>query len=348
MIFTRSVQWMRRAALIFILSPLSLSTNAQIISGVPVVVDTPILQPMQEQIVITGTLHANESVSISPEIAGTIASMPFTEGGAINKGELLLALDDSLFSAQLRQAQASYDLAKIRHDRTLQLLKKRSVSQATYDESVAELSERKAALEVAEVTLSKTRINAPFNGYIGFRNSSIGSYVTPGQPLFTLVDDTPLKLHFRIPERLANVITTGSTITFEVDGSGRPERYTAQIQAIEPLITANTRSLQAKAVFDNADRRIRVGAFAKIYLTIGANEPVLAIPFEALVGSNMGYSVFVVTHGIAHRREVTTAVRRDGLVAITSGLDDNSPVVIAGHQMIKDGSPVVITREAKQ
>jgi membrane fusion protein (multidrug efflux system) len=341
--FAQLVQWMRHAIHVAVLLPLPFVAHAGL--GVAVVTEIPVLQTMQEQIVITGTLHANESVQISPEIAGTIAALPFTEGGEIHKGDPILALDDSLFTAQLRQAQASYDLAKIRHDRSLKLLKKKSVSQAVYDESVAELNERKAAREVAEVKLAKTRIKAPFDGYIGFRNTSIGAYVTPGQPLFTLVDDTPLKLQFRIPERLANVVIDGTEIDFEVDSSGHPERYKALILATEPLITSSSRSLQAKAIFENDERRVRAGAFAKIILMLGADKPSLTIPSEALIGSNTGYSVFVVVDGTAERRAVTTGVRRSGLVAITSGLEKNIPVIVAGHQMIRDGASVNVVEQ---
>lgn len=308
----------------------------------PVLAAKPQLKVMQEDIVLTGTLQANEQVMVSSEIAGTVKSISFDEGGSIDANAQILMLDDSLLAAELQQSQASFKLAKTRYDRAQQLLKSKSISQSSYDESAAELAERSAALEVAKVRLDQTRIKAPFGGAIAFRNVSIGAYVKPGDHLVTIIDDTPLKLHFRVPERLASAVTPGSTIHFEVASGNKAKHYQAAISAVEPLIANKSRTLLARAIFANDNQEIIAGAFAKIHLLIGATEPVITIPAEAVIGTRSGQKVFVVNDGKAESRSIVTGVRKNGLISVLEGLADQPEVIIAGHQLIGDGSPIVV------
>jgi membrane fusion protein, multidrug efflux system len=302
----------------------------------------PVIQPMPEEIVVTGTLVANEWVRISPEIAGTVKSLPFEEGGHITKGDLILELDDALLAAQLRQAQASFDLAKLRHDRDRELVKRKSISQAVFDESAAELNERQAALEVSQVRLDKTRIRAPFDGYISLRDTSVGAYVTPGEDLLILVDDAVLKLDFRVPERIAGAVNPGTHVSFHIQSDGNGRDYQATVRATQPAITPNSRTLLARASYANDEREILAGSFATVKLTLTEADPVPTIPQQALTGSAQGYRIFVVEDGVAIQRDVTVGVRRDGRVAVTSGLEPGEPVIIAGQQLVRDGSPVIV------
>jgi len=308
--------------------------------GAPVEIATPIAQPMPDEITVTGTLVASEWVEVSPEIAGTVKAMPFAEGGRVSKGDLLLELDDSLLAAEFRQATASYELAVLRHQRNAKLIERKTISQSVFDESAAELNERKAALEVAQVKLDKTRILAPLDGYVGLRDTSVGAYVTPGQKLFMVVDVTPLRLDFRVPERIASVVEPGSKVSFEINVTGKSQTYDAVVRATQPAITPNSRTLLARAIYPNQQGEILAGSFAKVKVTQGAGEPVLTVPEQALVGTSEGYKLLVVVAGRAEARQVITGVRREGRVAILSGLEEGVPVITAGHQMLAEGAPV--------
>lgn len=308
----------------------------------PVEVVVPVQRPMPEEIQVTGTLIAQEWVKLAPEISGKIKLLPFTEGGAVKQGDLIVQLDDALLAAELRQAQASYELARLRHERDQKLLKSNSISRAVYDESLAELDEGRAVLEVAQVKLDKSRILAPFDGYISLRDVSVGTYVTAGEELLILVDDRPLRLDFRVPERIAHAVTPGTVVHFEIGRHGRSQRYEATVTATQPAITPNSRTLLARAIYPNADRSLLAGSFARVELVLGGEEPVLAIPEEALIGTAGGYRVFTVVEGRARLQEVETGVRRDGFVAVTAGLREGSQVVVAGHQLLTQNRPVTI------
>jgi len=302
---------------------------------------------MPEEIQVTGTLVADEWVRLAPEINGSIKALPFIEGGAVKQGDLIVQLDDALLAAELKQAESTFELARLRHERDRKLLDRNSISRAVYDESQAQLQEGRAVLEVAQVKLQKSRILAPFDGFISLRNVSVGTYVTAGQELLVLVDDTPLKLDFRVPERLAHVINPGTAVRFEIGRRGNGQRYEAEVTATEQAITPDSRTLLARARYENAGRELLAGSFARVVLQLGAHETVLAIPEEALIGTASGYRVFTISEGKAQMSEVKTGVRRDGLVAITTGLEESDQVVISGHQLLAVGTPVRIVQAAE-
>lgn len=331
-----------------IIAALTVSASPSLMAqakGQPVEIAMPQKQAMPERLIVTGTLRANEVVAIASEIAGTIKRMPFSNGGLVKQGQLILELNDDVLAAELRQAEASYELAKLRHQRNETLLKKKSVAQSIYDESAAELNERHAAREVAQVKLAKARITAPFDGYITLRDASVGAYVTPGEALFVIVDDTPLKLDFRIPERSIGAVTPKSTVQFEINTAGRIAHYQAEVQALQPAITPDSHTLFVRATYANEQREILAGTFAKVRISLGGDEPVLSVPEEALVANADGYILYVVIDGKAKVRDVDVGVRRGGLVAIKSGLEEGVPVITAGHQMLADDTPVNVVMQ---
>jgi len=303
----------------------------------------PPKQAMQEQIDVTGNLVANGWVPVSTEVAGVIKTIAFTDGSLVRQGDLLVELDTSILAAELKQAEASYTLAQLRYQRQQRLLQSRSISQSVFDEAAAELDERRAVLEVAQVKLDKTRILAPFDGYVSLRTVSVGAYVTPGQAIVHVIDDTPLYVDFPVPARLATDIHPDDTVGFAIpEGADQWRRFQATVVALQPAVSPESRALTVRAIYPNRKRDLRAGSFARVQVPLGDSLPVLAVPEQSLVGTGDNYSVFVVIDGIAHRRDVKTGARIDGMIAIKSGLEENVAVVIAGLQRLAEGTAVKI------
>jgi membrane fusion protein (multidrug efflux system) len=147
-----------------------------------------------------------------------------------------------------------------------------------------------------------------------------------------------------VPERIANTVKPGNAVSFALQSDVDGGEYQAVVTATEPVITPSSRTLLARAIFTNTDRKIRAGSFATVRLSLGGAEPVPTVPEQALIGSAEGYHVFVVVDGRAERRTVTSGVRRGERVAIDSGLDASEPVIIAGQQRLQDGIPVKIVQ----
>ncbi|MCG6873993.1 MAG: efflux RND transporter periplasmic adaptor subunit [Betaproteobacteria bacterium] len=295
--------------------------------------------PVREEVSAVGTSRSNESVVVRPEISGRIARIEFDEGKPVRKGQLLVALDDSVYAAELQQAKANLALQSSNYERTVELARDNFVSANAKDQALNNLRVAEASLALAQARLAKTRIQAPFSGIVGIRQVSIGDYVKEGQDLATLEDISSLKVDFRIPELYLTSLRRGQSVEVQTDAFPG-KTYVAVLDAIDPLVDQNGRSLVLRARLKNLDGALRPGMFVRTRLIIAERPDALTIPEEALVPVGSSQYVFRVSDGKAERVKVETGVRRRGRVEIVSGLAAGDVVVTAGQIKLRDGVPV--------
>ncbi len=286
-----------------------------------------------------GSLRSNESVTLRPETAGRIARIDFRDGATVARGALLVALDDSMQAAELAQARANAALARSTFKRNEELFAKKFISSQALDSAAATLQVQEAAVALAEAKLAKTRVRAPFAGIVGIRNVSIGDYVKEGQDLINLEDIATLKVDFRLPESALTRLKVGQAI--EVTSDVLPgQRFSATLDAIDPLVDANGRAVSCRARLDNAAGQLRPGMFVRTRIIFDNRENTLMVPEQAVVTDPVQPFVFAVVDGKAKRVPVRLGVRRDAQVEIVDGLKDGDVVVAAGQLKLRDGAPV--------
>jgi membrane fusion protein (multidrug efflux system) len=297
------------------------------------------LDTLTDDVAAVGTLLANESVVLRPEIAGRIERIAFREGAAVAKGALLVALDDSTQAADLQQAQANLALAESNFRRSEDLFHRKFVSASALDQSAATLKVAQAAAAQAAARRAKTRIVAPFTGVIGIRNVSPGDYVKEGQDLVTLQDISSLKVDFKLPEQYLGRLGKGQRVELETD-TRRGETFAATVDALDPLIDSNGRAIALRARLANPDARLRPGMFVRVRLIFGQRKGVAMVPEEALVPAGADQYVFRIRDGKAQRVKVSTGVRRNAQVEIAAGLQADDTVVTAGQLKLREGVAV--------
>ena len=172
---------------------------------------------LSEQVTAIGTLLSDEAVTVSSEIPGRLKEIHFQEGQPVEKGAPLFTLDDSVYRAQLADAEAKLKLAEQTHKRTSQLFSSKYATAQSADEAASNLAVSTAAVELARVQLEKAHIAAPFSGIVGLRHVSVGEYITAGQALVNLEAIDPVKADFRVPEKFLPAIRVGQTIRIKVD-----------------------------------------------------------------------------------------------------------------------------------
>ncbi len=264
----------------------------------------------------------------------------------MRRGQLLVQLDDQLPLAQLQQAQAELSIAQANHKRNQELVAQNFISQRSVDESAANLQVAQAKLSLARATAARLRILAPFDGIAGIRNVSVGDYLKDGAEIVNVEDMDAVFVDFRLPERFQAKVQRGQTAWVDLDAlPGR--RYAAVVQAIDPLVDANGRSVGIRACIDNRQLQLRPGMFARITAVFGERDNARVIPEEAIVPQSGRQFVIRLVDGpdqdtrIAQRVEVKVGIRRPGRVEITEGLQAGDMVVTAGHQRVqRDGMPV--------
>jgi membrane fusion protein (multidrug efflux system) len=309
--------------------------------AVPVEVARVTVAAIQDDVDAVGTLRSNESVVVRPEISGRIERLGFAEGTTVPKGQVIVALDDAVPAAELAQARANLALAESTYNRTQELEREKFVSATAKDQALNSLRVAQANVQLAEARLARTKIVAPFAGIIGIRQVSVGDYVKEGQDLVTLEDVSSLKVDFRLPEQLLAVLKPGQTV--EIASDALPGRkYTAVLDAIDPLVDQNGRAVLLRARLRNTDGQLRPGMFVRTRLIYAERPNALIVPEETLVPVGIDQIVFRVADGKAQRVRVRTGIRRAGMVEIVDGLAPGDVVVTAGQIRLRDGVAVAV------
>ncbi len=298
-------------------------------------------QQLRDRIFTTGTIRANEEVELRSETSGKITRLYFQEGRPVRQGALLIKINDSELQAQLRKAEYRETLAVDREGRQRQLFEKGGISQEEYEATLNEVNVLKADVELIKAQIAKTEVRAPFDGVVGLRQVSEGSYISTTTPIATIQDVSPVKIDFAIPERYARRVNVGDEIYFNVEGLQEP--FKGQIYAAEPRIEADTRTLLLRARSPNRDGRLLPGAFADIELVFQEIPDALTVPALAVIPELGGKKVYVVQGGKALPRPVETGIRTEERVQITSGLAPQDTVIVSGIQLLRPGLPVEAT-----
>ena len=297
--------------------------------------------PLSEQVTAVGTLLSNEAVTVSSEIPGRLKEIHFQEGQPIEQGAPLFTLDDSVYRAQLADAEAKLKLAEQTHKRTSTLFSSKYATAQSADEAASNLAVSTAAVELARVQLEKSHITAPFSGIVGLRHVSAGEYITAGQALVNLESIDPVKADFRVPEKFLPAIRVGQTIRIRVDAFPG-ETFEGKVYAIDPKLDVAGRSLLVRALVPNKEQRLRPGLFARVTVLLQLKEDALSVPEQAIVPQGDSQFVFKIVGGKAQMTKVVTGTRRDGRVEIVEGLDVGDEVITAGQLKIRDGSAVAV------
>ncbi|TNJ32923.1 efflux RND transporter periplasmic adaptor subunit [Arenimonas terrae] len=313
----------------------------------PVEAVTVKAEPLRAGLSTVGTLRADESVVVRPEVNGRLVKIHFEEGQRVKQGDPLFTLDPAVAQAALSEALANLENARRADARASDLGSKQLLSKSDVDTARAQLGVTQARVESARAQLDKTTIVAPFGGVIGLREVSVGEVVSPGQALVNLVRLDPMEVDFSLPESDLGLVATGQPVTVTVDAFPG-ETFEGKVSAIEPVIDINSRSAKLRASVVNPDYKLRPGLFARITLGVGdAGTTAILIPEQALLQEGETRFVYVVKDGKAARANVTTGQRLPGRVAVVEGLKEGDQVITAGQgkPMMYEGAGVMVVPE---
>lgn len=308
----------------------------------PMMVGAIVLVPgqLENKILATGNLMANEEVELRSEVPGRVVAINFEEGSAVKKGDLLMKIDDrelqgQLVKLQFEEKQAGDDL--FRKEKLLEL---KAVSQEEYDKSSITLGIIKAQVDLIRTQISKTEIYAPFSGLIGLRQVSPGGFVSSSTMVARLQQTNPMKLEFAIPEKYRNKISKGALIKFRIEGYD--SLFTGHIYAIDPKIDPGTRNVSIRAMSPNESGKLVPGAFAKVELVLNHLSDALVIPSESIIPQLNSEKVYISKMGKATSQIIVAGIRTENEVQVISGLKAGDTVITTGLLQLRENSPVKI------
>jgi membrane fusion protein, multidrug efflux system len=307
--------------------------------GVPSVTLAPVrAERVSQKLEAIGNARANESVDVSSKTSNIVTAVRFRDGERVQRGQLLVQLDDAATRADVAAAQAALAESESQFNRSRELLATQALSKSSYEQLEATVKANRARLQAAQSRLEDTVIRAPFSGRVGLRRVSLGTLISPGAVITTLDDTSVIKLDFSVPENFVASLREGLSV--RATAPAFPGRtFNGKVASIDSRVDMNTRSVLVRALLANEDGALKPGMFLNVALANDERES-LVIPEEALTPEAERQYVFVVADGKAQRREVRIGVRRPGSVEVLAGLEAGERVIVEGTQKVRDGAPV--------
>ncbi|HZY77912.1 MAG TPA: efflux RND transporter periplasmic adaptor subunit [Cyclobacteriaceae bacterium] len=308
----------------------------------PMVVDGFLVEQHQvsETVEVPGSLFPAEETAIRAEVSGRVVRLNIPEGGMVKKGDVLVKLFDDDLQAQLRKLTVQLQIAEKTAERQKELLAINGISQQDYDLASLSVDNLKADIEAVKISIAKTEIRAPYEGQVGLRNVSLGSYLGPTDIVTTVRDVNQLKLEFFVPEKYAKTISKGYVVRFRVDG-GRKD-HSGTVMATEGNVNAQTRTLRIRAIVTGRDNELVPGVFAKVNLQLGQTDQALMIPTQAVIPTARNKQVIVLRKDSAIFNIVETGIRDSAYVQINSGLKKGDTVIVTGLMAIRPAAKLKI------
>jgi membrane fusion protein (multidrug efflux system) len=306
------------------------------------VVNGIVVEPQELENVVrsSGTVLASESVDLVAEAAGRIEKISFREGAHVEMNDLLVKINDDDLQAQLKKTELQIKLAVEQEKRQKQLFDINGISKEQYDIALNQVNTLKADKENLIASIRKREIRAPFEGRIGLRYVSEGSYVTSATRIASIQKINLLKVDFSIPEKYSDKVTVGDAVQFNSEET--KQQFTGKLYAIEPKIDAATRTLQLRALCDNKSESIFPGAYVQIELKLKKTSDALMVPTQAVIPVLKGQTVFVSRNGVAVTVPVKTGTRTASSIQILEGISAGDTVLTTGLMQLRPGMPVKV------
>jgi membrane fusion protein (multidrug efflux system) len=309
------------------------------------------VQKMIDKFEAVGTIEAIDEITVVSEIDGRVVSLPFIEGSYIRKGDLIAQLDDSQLAAEVARTEALYNQSKASYNRIKTIVEQNVGTPQNLDDALAALKVAEANLELAKTRLNKTKIVAPFDGIVGARKVSVGTFLRTGQEITQLANLDQIRVSFSVPERFLGQLKRDAEVTvysnvypgYEVKG---------RIIAIEPILDSETRNVQVVAKVLNPGRKFHPGMSANVVVVLNERPDALTVPNEAVFANGNQSFVYVINpDSTVAAVPVTLGLQLPDVVEVVQGLEEGKQVVKAGHQKLYPGAkvmPVMISKENSQ
>ena len=280
---------------------------AQSIPAVEVVRAVSGALPLERR--LSGTVRASNQVAIYPEISAPVVRVVASDGDYVRGGQALAYLRDTEFRDELRQAEASLEIAQAqareaeavlrelrsRLDRTRELAEKQFQSEqelqaleaqvdradASYAQSQARIEQARATVSQQQESLRRTVVRAPISGHVARSDIEVGSRVDPNTHMFTMGDLSSVRVEVAVTDEMLGQITTGQTAL--ITGGSLGERFVrGEISRISPFLQSGSFSAEAEIDVENTDGLLRPGMFVMVDVHYGESEQATIVPLSAL------------------------------------------------------------------
>lgn len=300
----------------------------------------------------SGTIQANQSIDLSFQVGGTITSLPVQTGQYVSKGQLVAAVDESVYRAQYNAQLAQVRLARENYNRIAEVFRKGSIAEIRLIEARSQYEQASSAAKATYQNIAHTRLYAPRSGYVGAKRIEAGATASPGMPVVQLLDISSVDVLVSVPEGEINRYRKGDRATVFVDALNN-RALEGRISEIGVLALQGSASYNVKVSLANPNKQLKPGMLCQVTFqqtdtnnTTALNNEIV-VPAQAVQVDERGKNFVYVADtaaDIALRKEVVTGAIYNNGLAIRQGLSGNEQIITNGFQKLTDRSPIQIIK----
>jgi membrane fusion protein, multidrug efflux system len=357
--------------LVFILTFVGCGTGETQEDERAVVVNIALVETGEAENIVrfTGDVRAQRDIRLLSQVAERIVDLRADRGDRVRANQVLAVIENSLLARGVDQAEAGLMSARAtlsnlesEYRRSTRLFEEEAISsqqyeslKTQYENAQAAVRQVEAALEQARTQYENSYIRPPFTGVVSNRFVELGDMVTPGTPVFGLIQTDTMRVMANVSEREFGIIELGQEARLRV--ATYPDRvFHGRVAKITPILDPVTRLSTIEARFPNSDRLLIAGMFGELEIVTDRKEnaplvPSSSVQYRTTVGARgarldeqiarVPY-VFVVENGIAVRKDVSTGFQSAGMLEIRSGIAPGDTLVVRGQHALDDGDRVEI------
>ncbi|MEZ9347184.1 efflux RND transporter periplasmic adaptor subunit [Vibrio splendidus] len=310
---------------------------------------------------VIGNIHSNQSIDVTSQMSGQVKEILFTSGQQVNKGDVLVKLDDALLKSNYKSQLSKVELVRVELMRNKLLLRNNSVSKNSVDKLQAQFNAEGAKLEYIATQIDYMKVKAPFSGSVGIRNIDVGDFINSSTAIVELEDKSKQYVDFSIPELYLHDVKVGQDLQFNSEATN-DEVFHGTISAIEPSSDSNTHNIELRAMANQAVP-LEAGMYVDATLITSESDTIVAVPSVAISYTLYGNTVFVLDMSTKKasehssndaspfyeykvmQRTVEVGPKQGGYVGVVSGLKEGDVVVTSNQHQLKNSGWVLVNNQ---
>ncbi|MEZ8485333.1 efflux RND transporter periplasmic adaptor subunit [Vibrio splendidus] len=310
---------------------------------------------------VIGNIHSNQSIDVTSQMSGQVKEILFTSGQQVNKGDVLIKLDDALLKSNYKSQLSKVELVRVELMRNKLLLRNNSVSKNSVDKLQAQFNAEGAKLEYIATQIDYMKVKAPFSGSVGIRNIDVGDFINSSTAIVELEDKSKQYVDFSIPKLYLHDVKVGQDLQFYSEATN-DEVFHGTISAIEPSSDSNTHNIELRAMANQAVP-LEAGMYVDATLITSESDTIVAVPSVAISYTLYGNTVFVLDTSTKKtsehssndaspfyeykvvQRTVEVGPKQGGYVGVVSGLKEGDVVVTSNQHQLKNSGWVLVNNQ---
>lgn len=311
-----------------------------------------------------GTVTPAATVTVRPQVGGTITQLLYKEGQLVHKGQALAIIDPRPYRATLVQAQGALTRdqaqlvnARVQLERYQILLRQDSIARQDVDTQAALVKQLEGTVETdrgqvqaAQINVGFTRVVSPVSGRAGLKVVDIGNYIGAGDANGIVVVTTlqPIDIEFSVPQQqvpqIQQRVAQGATIpAVALDSSRTQTLDRGRFSTLDNEVSTTTGTVRGKARFPNAQFQLYPSQFVNVRLLVDTVRNAVAVPPSSVRSGPKGSFVWVLQPDRTVKyRAVTTGISTENLEQVTQGLQPGETVITDGGDRLTDGAKVAL------